>query len=118
MDGYRKTVRIRVMAGRGIVDVRALDRKETEDELDRAIVKLAERTLNHSRLLAFFFAYHCEPSWKRIHELYETQLRKTVQLSALKRYGSDALRVLREKARDAPELTHWERQYRARKQEE
>ena len=103
MKSYKNEVRIEVLTALGTIDVEYLDDAKAAD-LDRRITRMAGRVLAKSEKTAFFFAYHCTPSWEEIQELFLSKLGRELKLDSVKRYGNDALLALKAAARNAPEL--------------
>jgi len=66
MKSYKNEVRIEVLTALGTVDAEYLDDVEKANDLDRRITRMAGRVLARSEKTAFFFAYHCTPSWEEI----------------------------------------------------
>jgi hypothetical protein len=104
MKSYKNEVRIEVLTALGTVDAEYLDDAEKANDLDRRITRMAGRVLAKSEKTAFFFAYHCTPSWEEIQELFLSKLGRELKLDSVKRYGNDALLALKAAARNAPEL--------------
>lgn len=104
MISYKNEVRIEVLTALGTVDVEYLDDAKKAADLDRRITRMAGRVLAKSEKTAFFFAYHCTPTWEEIQELFLSKLGRELKLDSVKRYGNDALLALKAAARNAPEL--------------
>ena len=97
-------MRIEVLTALGTVDVEYLGNAKKAGDLDRRITRMAGRVLAKSEKTAFFFAYHCTPTWEEIQEHFLSKLGRELKLDSVKRYGNDAVLALRAAARNAPEL--------------
>lgn len=89
MESYRNNLRVRVLGKLGQTalptDVKLLK------PIDEAILMEAEERLNDAEWLAFFYAYHCIPSWYEIQViLVERHGKKRLQLPTLEQYGRRA----------------------------
>lgn len=105
MLSYKNQLRMAVLAARGVVDVAALT-SETDvvTDLDRRIIQLAGRRLAKSEKTAFFYAYHCQPSWEDIQMCFKDHLNKEVQIETVQRYGDRAAGKIIAEAASAKEF--------------
>ena len=62
-------------------------------------------------LSSSYFGYFCVATWEEVQELYLSKLHKELKLETIKRFGSDAVRFLRDTARGAKELEEWEKRH-------
>ena len=106
MIGYRNEIRIAVLMERGSVDAEELEHDSASD-LDRAIVKLAKRSVSKSEKVAFFFAYNCKDTWDDVLELFNDKLLRDVDIDSVVRYGNRATEKIVGAAENARELEGW-----------
>jgi hypothetical protein len=105
MLSYENDLRIGISTARGEVDIKRL----TTDpgawtELDTKITRLAHRVLNKSVKTAFFYAYHCSPTWEEIQLRFATELHRELKLETVRAYGERASAALIAAAPKATEL--------------
>jgi hypothetical protein len=104
MESYKNEIRIEVLMARGSVDADILDNQKKAAELDQRIARLAGRVLGKADKTAFFFAYHCTPTWEEIQALYWSKLGRELKLENVRRNANDAASTLKAAARTAPEF--------------
>ena len=104
MQRYKNEVRIEVLTASGIVDVDLLSDNKNARDLDQRIARMAGRVLAKSEKTAFFFAYHCTPTWEQVQSLFLSQLEREVDLDTVKRYANRASLALKAAAKSAPEF--------------
>jgi hypothetical protein len=91
MIDYKNELRIRVHARKGTVEQPDLDATPgSETQLDREIIGCAGRCLKGQRLLAFFWAYHCENSWEDVQMRFLQHLKSELHIDTVQRYARDA----------------------------
>jgi hypothetical protein len=67
MLSYKNDLRLSVLAALGKTDISMLTTRADESrDIDSKIVRLASRALKKSELTAFYFAFHCTPTWEEI----------------------------------------------------
>ncbi len=99
MIAYKNELRLHVQTLKGTVQMADLnDTPGYESPLDKEIIRCAGECLRGQRLMAFFWAYHCRPSWEDIQEHFMKHLNAEVQKETVQRYASDAAnRILAQK---------------------
>ncbi|MDH5649900.1 MAG: hypothetical protein OEY67_09630 [Gammaproteobacteria bacterium] len=105
MEAFRRSIKIAVLSSRGIVDDELV---EKSSELDKAIAKLAGRSLSKALLLVFYYAYHCHKSWEEIAQILYDRHDKEYSVKTLMDYGSKIERIIGALAESSKEIQAWE----------
>lgn len=102
MLSYKNHLRMSVLMAHGKVDPSMLsDDPTVTTPIDAAIISLAESCLNKSDKTAFFFAYHCSPSWEEIQLIFSEKFNRELQLATVQTYGERAATTIIERAANA-----------------
>lgn len=104
MISFQNEVRIRVLTALGIISVELLDNPQ---ELDGAIITIADRILSKSELHTFFFAFSDTDDWEHVQRRIHDAFLIDFDVKTIRRYATRAIDRIATEAPTAAELSEF-----------